>query len=85
MIIAKNNCLKIEIHETKYGGYKTIRIRSVGGSDREIDLARLRIGEFESTLTTFGGSHKLLNEVAFRFYANVKHNYLKTFGLKVSE
>ena len=85
MIIAQNDCLKIEIHETKYGGYKTIRIRSVGGINREIDLARLKIGEFESTLTTFSNSLTLLNEVAFRYYANVKHYYLKTFGLKVSD
>ena len=85
MIIAKNDCLKIEIHEVKYGGYKTIRIRSVGGIDREIVILRLKIGESESTLTTIGHSIKLRNETAFRYYANVKHSYLKTFGLKVSE
>ena len=84
MIIAKNDCLKIEIHEIKYGGYKTLRVRSIGGK-RGIDLARLKIGEFESTLTTIGHSIKVHNDRAFRYYANVKHSYLKTFGLKVSE
>ena len=82
MIIAQNDCLKIEIHETTYHGVKTLRLRSVGGRDREIDLVRLKLGEHTSTLTTIGFSSDLRNDTAFKYYQNVKSSYLKTFGLR---
>ena len=81
MIIAKNDCLKIEIHETKYGGYKTLRLQSVSGSDREIYLVRLKIGDDESILQSFHGTITIRNDFAFRYYENMKSSFLKTFGL----
>ena len=82
MIIAKSDNIPIEIHETKYGGYKTLRLRSVGGSDREIDLARLKLKGEESVLAYFGITLTLPLEPANRYYENIKSSYLKTFGLK---
>ena len=82
MIIAKSDCIPIEIHETKYAGYKNLRIRSVGGINRDIDLVRLKLQDEESVLTHFGIILTIPFEVANRYYENIKSHYLKTFGLK---
>lgn len=81
MIIAKNDCTKIEIHETTYAGRKTLRVRSAGGRDRELDIAILEKGDLQSQLSFGFSSHTIHSELAEHYYENIKSSTLKVFGL----
>jgi len=74
--------LNIEIHEIKYRGQTTLRLRSIGGANREIDLVRLRGKDNLWTLESIHGYSILHEDIAKKYYSNIKASYLKTFGIK---